>query len=143
MPQVMARCRDLTEEEKLERQIMQEEVGFLGIHGIERRSIPLSVILTIVTCGLYGLYWIIKLNDEINQLAGEPNATSSGMVILLSIVTCGIYEFYWLYKMGERGDKIKGVNSSSGILYIVIAILGLSIVDLCLIQDTVNKKVGN
>ena len=58
-----------------------------GIHGIERRSIPLSVILTIVTCGLYGLYWIIKLNDEINQLAGEPNATSSGMVILLSIVT--------------------------------------------------------
>ena len=76
-----------------------------GIHGIERRSIPLSVILT--------------------------------------IVTCGIYEFYWLYKMGERGDKIKGVNSSSGILYIVIAILGLSIVDLCLIQDTVNKKVGN
>ena len=114
-----------------------------GIHGIERRSIPLSVILTIVTCGLYGLYWIIKLNDEINQLAGEPNATSSGMVILLSIVTCGIYEFYWLYKMGERGDKIKGVNSSSGILYIVIAILGLSIVDLCLIQDTGNKKVGN
>ena len=49
-----------------------------GSYGIERRSIPLSVILTIVTCGLYGLYWIIKLNDEINQLAGEPNATSSG-----------------------------------------------------------------
>lgn len=112
-------------------------------YGIERRSIPLSIILTIVTCGIYGLYWIVKLNDEINQLAGEPNATSSGMVILLSIITCGIYEFYWLYKMGERGDKIKGVNSSSGILYIVIAVLGLGIIDFCLIQDTINKQVAN
>lgn len=112
-------------------------------YGIERRSIPLSIILTIITCGIYGIYWIVKLNDEINQLAGEPNATSGGMVVLLSIITCGIYEFYWLYKMGERGDKIKGVNSSSGILYVVIAILGLSIIDLCLIQDTINKRVGN
>lgn len=110
---------------------------------IERRSIPLSIILTIVTCGIYGIYWIIKLNDEVNQFAGEPNATSSGMVILLSIITCGIYEFYWLYKMGERGDKIKGVHSSSGIIYLVIAILGWSIIDLCLIQDTINKRVGN
>lgn len=112
-----------------------------GNYRIEKRSIALSIILSVITCGIYTIYWIVKLNDEINQLAGEQDATSGGMVILLSIVTCGIYSWYWLYKMGERCDKIKGVNGSSGIIYIVLAIFALSIVDYCLIQDTINKSV--
>nr|WP_317378073.1 DUF4234 domain-containing protein [uncultured Faecalimonas sp.] len=112
-----------------------------GSGGIEQRNIALSIVLLIVTCGLYGIYWMIKINDEVNQLAGEPQATSGAVVFLLSLVTCGIYSFYWLYKMGERCDRIKGVNGSSGILYLVIGILGLSVVDYCLIQDTINKAV--
>ena len=59
-----------------------------------------------LTCGIYSIYWMIKLNDEVNQLAGEPQATSGGMVFLFSLITCGIYGIYWAYKMGERCDRI-------------------------------------
>ena len=45
------------------------------------------------------------------------------------------------YKMGEKCDFIKGVQGSSGILYLLLGIFGLSIVDFCLIQDTINKSV--
>lgn len=108
---------------------------------IVRRSIPLAIIFTIITCGIYGIYWMIKLNDEVNYLSGETQATSGVVVFLLGIVTCGIYLFYWLYKMGERCDRIKGMNSSSGILYLILGLLGLSIVSYCLMQDTINKAI--
>ena len=65
-------------------------------HGVTERSIPLCILFTIITCGIYGIYWMIVLNDEINPLAGEPQATSGGMVLLLSFVTCGIYGLYWI-----------------------------------------------
>lgn len=112
-----------------------------GNQGIAPRSIPLCILFTLITCGIYGIYWMIKINDEINLLAGEPNATSGGMVFLFSIITCGIYSFYWLYKMGERSDRIKRINGNSGLLYLLLAIFGLSIISYCLIQDTINKAV--
>ena len=109
--------------------------------GITPRSIPLCVIFSIFTCGIYAIYWMIKLNDEVNVLSGEPNATSGGIVFLLTIITCGIYGLYWLYKMGERCDRIKGMNGNSGILYLILGIVGLSIISYCLMQDTLNKAV--
>ena len=110
--------------------------------GIARRSIPVAILLSIVTCGIYGIYWMIKLNDEVNVLALEPNATTGGMVFLLSLVTCGIYGFYWMYQMGERCDRIKGNAGNSGLLYLLLGIFGLSIVSYCLMQDTINHAVA-
>lgn len=110
-------------------------------HMITPRNIVLAVVLTIVTCGIYGIYWMIKLNDEINCLADDPTAASGGMVFVLSLVTCGIYSFFWLYKMGEKCDRIKGVDENSRFLYLVCGILGFSIVSYCLMQDTINRAV--
>lgn len=84
---------------------------------------------------------MLKLNDEINLLCGDTNAASGALVIIFSLITCGIYELYWMYKMGEKCDFIKGTQGSSGILYLLLGIFGLSIVDFCLIQDTINKSV--
>lgn len=119
----------------------QNTVQQMNNQPIVPRSIPLSIVLTIVTCGIYGIYWMIKLNDEVNYMANEPTAVSGAMVFLLTIVTCGIYGFYWMFKMGERCDRIKGVSGNSGILYLVLAVLGFSIVSYCLIQDTINKAL--
>lgn len=109
--------------------------------GITRRSIPLAIILSIVTCGLYGIYWQVKLNDESNELAGKTNATSGVMAAILSIVTCGIYYLYWMYKMGENVEKIKGKSGDTGILYLILGLLCLGLIPMALIQDTINDKV--
>lgn len=103
------------------------------------RSIPLAILLCIVTCGIYGIYWMIQLNDEINFLSGEPEAASGVMVLLYTLLTCGIYGIYWNYKMGERVDRIKGTYGNSGILYVVLDILKFSIINYCLMQDCINK----
>lgn len=37
---------------------------------MKERSIPLYIILTIVTCGIFGLYWFVCLTDETNEASG-------------------------------------------------------------------------
>lgn len=108
---------------------------------MKQRSIAVAIILTIVTCGIYGLYWMVQLNNDINALAEEDNAASGGKVILLSIITCGIYSIYWNFKMGERVDQIKGGAGSSHILYLILCIFGLGIVNFALMQDAINKNL--
>ena len=103
------------------------------------RSIPMAIILSFVTCGIYLLYWIYRLNDEINELAQDETAPGGGLVILLMVLTCGIYGLYWYYRMGEKCDYIAQTNSSSNVLYLVLGIFGLGIVSVALMQDTINR----
>lgn len=109
---------------------------------ITKREIAISVILSIITCGIYGLYWFVCLTNEANKVSGE-NTPSGGAALLLTIVTCGIYSFYWNYKMGQKlynAGKMynKEINDNS-VLYLVLAIFGLSIVNYCLLQNDLNR----
>ncbi len=110
---------------------------------IEKRSVVTAIILSIVTCGIYSLYWFIKLTDEINQASGNPNDTSGGMALVFTLITCGIYGWFWYYKMGEKLDQAytaKGMPAQSrGILYLVLGFVGLGIVSYALMQDSLNK----
>lgn len=108
---------------------------------MKERNIAVSIILTLVTCGIYGIYWMIVLNDELKHEAGEDNFTSGGVVFLLSIVTCGIYSIYWAYKMGEFVDKMNNKESNSNILYLILNLFGFGIVVYALIQNELNKKI--
>ena len=112
----------------------------LNTNGIKKRNIALAIIFSIITLGIYSIYWMIKMNNEVNQLADEPSATSGGMVFLFTLITFGIYKLYWLYRMGQRCDRIKGTTSSE-ILYLILGIFGLDIIDYALIQDTINNTL--
>lgn len=111
---------------------------------IQQKNIATCVILSIVTCGIYGIIWFIALHDDVNNLSGDFK-TSGGMAFLLSLVTCGIYMLYWMYNQGARIDEIKqsrGIPSSnSGILYLILSIFGLQTVSYCLMQNEINNLV--
>ena len=84
----------------------------------------MCILLTIVTCGIYGLYWFVCITDDTNEMSGENELAGGGMALLLTLVTCGIYGWYWAYKMGEKVDIIKSrggmPSSNSGILFVVL-----------------------
>lgn len=109
---------------------------------IAKRDIVVAVILSIVTCGIYGIYWFVVMTDESNRVSGD-NTTSGGMALLLTIVTCGIYSIYWNYKMGkkmyEAGKKYNKDISDNSILYLILSLIGFSIISYCLIQSDLNK----
>ncbi len=109
---------------------------------VENRSIALYIVLTIITCGIFGIYWMVVLNDDTNAVTRNPNDMTGGIVVLLSIVTCGIFGWYWNYKQGEKLDKLEG-QSNSAILYLVLSIFGLNIISYALMQDRLNKYSDN
>lgn len=109
---------------------------------IKQRNIALCIIFTLITCGIYNLYWIVCLNDEANFASGEDGLNGI-TVILLSIITCGIFYLFWIYRMGEKLTSAKAKHnlpsdSILGLLYLLLSLFGLSIVAMALIQHDLN-----
>ena len=104
------------------------------------RNIVVCIILSIVTCGIYGMYWMYKLNEEMNEIAGNKEYTGGVVVIILTIVTCGIYGWFWWKKMGDI-QVAKSGEGNWGIIYLVLALCGLSIVNYALTQSFINSLV--
>ncbi|MCQ2751792.1 MAG: DUF4234 domain-containing protein [Coriobacteriales bacterium] len=116
----------------------------------KNRSIVLCIVFSIITCGIYELYWIYKLAQETNIITNHTQDTGPGMVLLLGIVTCGIYLIYWAYKTGEKFNTYSkqiqvSSNDNYGILYLILMIGSYLTGGICmlicfgLMQDYLNK----
>lgn len=114
--------------------------------GNRERNVALSIVFTILTCGIYGWYWMVVLNDDMLDALNE-DGTSGGLVLVLSLVTCGIYGLYWMYQTGRRVDRLNARygrhTDNSGLLYLIIGILGLSIVVYGVAQNELNQYYRN
>lgn len=116
-----------------------------GVKNMKKRNIGVSILLSIITCGIYALYWFVVLTDESNYASNHTaDGTSGGVSLLLNIVTCGIYGIYWGYKLGERVEEAKALrnipsDSSTNILYLILCIFGLQIIVYALAQNELNK----
>ena len=112
---------------------------------MKNRSLLTVIVLTIVTCGIYGIYWFISVTNEIeNDLADKSDGccTNGISAFLLTLITCGIYGLYWWYKEAKRMavlGEIRGVNiSDNSVAYLVLSLFGLSIVSTALMQNDMN-----
>lgn len=110
---------------------------------VKNRSIALSIILSIITCGIYGLFWYAFMVDDANKVSGEYDSTSGGLTILYSLLTCGLYKIYWSYKVGKQlynaGSNCGKDISDNSILYLILSLFGLSIISDALIQNDLNS----
>lgn len=110
---------------------------------IQQRNIATCVIFTILTCGLYGLYWLACLANDANRVSGRQCDTSGGLVVLFTLLTCDIYHIYWSYKVGEKMDEARanrGLNpKNSGLIYLLLSLFGLSIITWALVQSELNE----
>ena len=112
--------------------------------GVQARDIAVAVILSIVTCGIYNIFWFIKMVDDVNRVSNDQNAQSGGITWLLTFITAGIYGVYWYYQAGKKMRYAKQVRNmpaddNTEVLYLVLALFGFGIVNMCLIQSDLNK----
>ena len=108
---------------------------------VPRRSVVAGIVLTVITCGIYGFYWLVCLTDDMNTATGDEG-TSGMMTLLLLFITCGIYGLYWAYKCGEKLDKARsdrGIPSSNGGVLYLILYLVCYVAAFALIQSELNK----
>jgi len=71
---------------------------------IQRRDLIKLILLSIITCGIYGIIFWYRYAEDMNVVCqGDGEHTQNYIVvILLSIITCGIYQFIFFYRIGNR-----------------------------------------
>ena len=112
---------------------------------VKEKSIGLCVVLSLVTCGIYGIYWLYTIAHDLNDLCESQNqekGAEPGLVVVLGIVTCGIYSLYYLWKAGKMVSSLTRSNghhpSDDSIVLMVLSILQLSLVSYCILQSHIN-----
>ena len=112
---------------------------------MEKRSVATSIILCIITCGIYMWYWDYKNWDSLYRANGQPS--KAGTDLLLSLITCGIYYIYMHYKMGKmEGEAFARYGlgqKDDSVLYLILTIFGLGIVSVAILQSNINHPLAD
>ena len=104
---------------------------------IEKRSIATCIILTIVTCGIYGIIWAIKIAKDAVKV---KDVNDDGTLEAVLTVFFPFIGFFLSEKKFAEGCQAAGIpHSDNSILYLVLGLFGLGIVDFCLMQSELNK----
>ena len=108
----------------------------------DERGVVISIVLTLLTCGIYGWVLLYKIGDELNTHQGKGQL-KPGVDILLILVTCGLWGIYVMYKYPKvlqeitADEKVTVVDLT--VPCIILTIFGLQIVALAILQGELNK----
>lgn len=111
---------------------------------IRKRSMGMYILLTLITCGIYGIYFWYCYTVDINRVCEGDGEESPNyiIVLLLSIITCGIYGIYWYYKQANRlkraGSKYGVAIVEGGSEFLLWYILGMF---LCFIGSLIGLNI--
>ena len=112
---------------------------------IEKRSIGLAILFTILTCGIYMFYWEFKVWDSLYRATNRPS--NAGVDVILGFITCGIYFIYMMYKGGKMETEAYAMyglpQKDEAALYLILSIFGLGIVALAIMQNNINNDLAD
>lgn len=107
---------------------------------IYKRSIGMCILLSIVTCGIYGIYWMYLLVKNTRSIQKNTDSCKGEMLCLIFVP---FYSLYWWYTRGEKvrqGFAEHDYNATGGgVVYLVLAFFGLSIVSMAIMQSNFNS----
>lgn len=100
----------------------------------------MCILLSIITCGIYGIYWMYLLVKNTRSIQKNTDNCKGEMLCLIFVP---FYSLYWWYTRGEKvrqGFAEHAYNATGGgVVYLVLVILGLSIVSMAIMQSDFNS----
>jgi hypothetical protein len=96
---------------------------------MQNRS-PIGVIvLTLVTCGIYGIVWLVKTKGEL--VARGADIPTSWLLIV------PLVNLWWMWKYSQGVEKVTNGQMNTVLTFILIVLLGF--IGYGIIQDSFNK----
>ena len=118
------------------------------VSGIVReRSSVQVVVFSILTCGIYALYWVYKTSEELRDATGDPSINPS-VDVLLSVVTCFAWMIYVLHRDAQKTHqasvRINPARKDQTQTILIMAVLSLVTgvtlyISLYLLQEEMNE----
>lgn len=105
------------------------------------RNPIMVVFLSIITCGIYTLFWMYSFASEL-KLYLSDETINPGVDLLFSIL-CFPYFYYWVYKYSKlvesAQEKAAMTKDDNATLNIILSIFGLGLVSMAILQSSANK----
>ncbi len=114
---------------------------------IQERNSVVVLLLSIVTCGVYFVYWVYQTSTELKQATGDADVNPT-LDLVLSLVTCTLWSYYVLYRDADKLHRILvGVDpshkdQSQTVLILCVAALFVGVtgpVAIYLVQEDFNR----
>jgi len=107
----------------------------------------MGVILSLITCGIYELFWQYKQMNTLNAWLGRHEFDFLRW-LLLSIITCGIWAVYYEYKMSKGINEVQernglSVHNDLAVICLVLTLFGLGLVSMAIQQADINNFYGD
>jgi len=108
-------------------------------------SIPLYLLLTLVTAGIFNLFWNYRQMQACNAMLGRREFSWTRWIVL-SVLTLLFYHIYYQYKMGaaiveiQRRYEVPPFEALP-LVSLFTTLFGFSIVVDCIHQYELNKLV--
>ena len=103
---------------------------------IKNRNIVTCIILSLVTCGIYAIYWAIMMAKEAVSVKDPADSGILEIVLMLFLPFLG---FFLAEKKLAEGCAAKGIpHDDRSIIYLILGLVGLGIVNFCLLQNDLN-----
>ena len=104
---------------------------------IKKRNIVTCILLTLIACGLYGIYWIIMMTRE---AVSVKDPADSGILEIILMLFLSFVGFFLAEKKFAEGCAARGIpHEDRSILYLILGILGFGIINFCLMQNDLNQ----
>ena len=120
-------------EEKPMKKIKGEKIGFA------RRNVGSCIVLTIMTCGIFGIIWLVKICKDLGRLHGDENPVGSEVLLYLFVP---FYSVYWGYDKGRQmyeDSKKRGGNlTDRKYIYLFMNLMFMQLFTLGFIQTRLN-----
>lgn len=120
-------------EEKPMKKIKGEKIGFA------RRNVGSCIILTIMTCGIFGIIWLVKICKDLGRLHGDENPVGGEVLLYLFVP---FYSVYWAYAKGKQmyeDSKKRGGNlTDRKYIYLFMNLMFMQLFTLGFIQTQLN-----
>ena len=102
---------------------------------MKRRSIVMMIVLTIITFGIYSIYWTCSFQNQLKKNTGKGFGGFGHLLALM--FTFGIYGIYWQYAAGRRLAELGAQDNST--IYVVLVFVFLSWLNKYFMQSQANQ----
>ena len=108
-----------------------------------RMDVATSLVLSIITCGIYNVYWNYRQFEALNLLLGRREYDFARW-LMLSLVTCGLFHVYTEYRMGQDLAMVlkdMGHDSNPNLAFagLALSLCALTVVADAVYQHEINK----
>lgn len=107
---------------------------------LEVKDLAVCILLSIITCGIYNLFWLVSIVRNVHRLHGSEESVVPEVMLMIFIP---FYISFWMYKNGhqmyEDSQRCHGNLDDNGIMYMILTLLGFRLIPYALIQYDLNR----